>query len=149
MAKKELRLSEESAKAQLELFLDWYGMDYEEMFGSDSTAPEAAKEAVSKRIFKRLRQGYFEVKEEESKGEMTLVVVQHLDKPVHGKKELKYKEIKGSHRSSVKVSQGENETAQMYHFLGAVTGEGKSFFDSLRGVDIGVADMIGYLFLLV
>ena len=155
MPKRDYKLSEESAQAQIELFLDWYGLDFDELFKKEGDKTDRTREGVKNRLIKCVRKGYIEVKEEaaggekNSSGESTLVVMQHLDRAVHGKQEVKYNEFCGRHRAAVTVLEGENETAQMYRLLGLVTGEGKEFFDSLRGADIGVADMLGFLFLLV
>lgn len=151
MAKRELKISEEQAKIQLEMYFDWYGLDYDEMFeAKDGGKLDKARESVRKHLIKRIRQGYIEIKEEADKdGSSSLVVLQHLDHVIQGKREVKYNEIRGKHRSAVQVLEGENETAQAYRVLGVLTGEGKAFFESLRGADIGITDMLSYLFLLV
>jgi hypothetical protein len=151
MKKRELRISESNAKEQLDLFFEWYDIDFDEMYEAAQQGQGAASvRAAKSKLIKAIRQGRIEIKEEsDRKKEPTLNLYQHLDWPILEKKSVQFKEVTGATRVALKTGGSSNETAKMYQLLGALSGEGAEFFLRLKRADIGIADVIGFLFLMV
>jgi hypothetical protein len=151
MPKRELLISKENAQEQLDLFFDWYDIDFEEMYEAAIQGENGATiRAAKNKLIKAIRQGRIEVKEvSNDKGETSLELHQKLDCPIFDKNVLVYKEITGSIRASAKADPKANDTKKMYQLLGSITGEGAEIFLRLRRADIGLTDMIGFLFLMV
>jgi hypothetical protein len=152
MKKREELIGVDNAKEQIELFLNWYGMETEDVFASDASGKDTqagTRSAVHDRLVKRIRQGYIEIKLADVKGVETIHLVQSLDYAIDGKNEVLYPELTGRIRASVKAEAGDNDTEQAYKFLGALSTEGPSFFYKLKGADMGVADLVWLLFLVV
>lgn len=150
MAKRELILSEESAQAQLDLFFDWYDIDFDDMIEeAKASRSELPIKTIRKKIVRAIKQGRVEIKEATVGDEPSLQVYQHLDHAALGKDSIVYKEVTGRARAASKTIEDANDTARMYQFLGILTGEGSALFDRLRGADIGATDAVGILFLMV
>lgn len=152
MSKREKIIDEVAAKAQLDLFFDWYDIDFDEMYEAaqrQQGAGLASVEAARKRLIKLIREGRLEfIETANAKNEPVLKVHQVLDLEIDGKKSVVYNELTGRIRAAL-PSEGGNGTAKMYRLLAMLSGESDAFFLKLRRGDIGVADMIGFLFLLV
>jgi hypothetical protein len=149
--KKAYIISEQTAHEQLDLFYDWYGIDYDEMLeAARQSQSDGALKLAENKVLKAIRYGAIEISEvADSSGEQTLSVLQRLARPVHGREEIEYKEVTGKARIAMKSNSNISDAARMYHFLGVLCGQGAEMFMQLRGRDIGVTDALGFLFLLV
>jgi len=150
MARRELKLGVDVAKAQMELFFDWYDIDFQEMYqAAKGSKDEATIKAVENKLIRAIRQGRVEIKGVTVGDEPSLQVFQHLDHEVLGKTEIIYEEVTGRARAAAKTVKDANDTARLYQFLGILSRDGASIFEKLRGADIGATDAIGFLFLMV
>ena len=148
----EYQIGEQEAKDQIDLFCEWYGIDLEEK--SDAAEDEGiiAYALTHKALLKAFRLGRLEVQmREDKKGGETIVVVQHLAHPLNGGSlsEITYYEITGATKANVKIPKNATETAAMWASLAVAAKEPVEVFRGLRGADIGVAQLFGFLFLQV
>lgn len=141
-------IDEEAARAQIEQFCDWYGIDLEENKQVAAEGGVIAFELTVRRLVKAFRRGALEVREEDDpKKGQTLVVLQRLAHPINRGEitEIEYAEITGATKASVKIPKNANDTAALYAVLAVLSGQGREVFTALRGTDIGDAELFGFL----
>lgn len=145
-------LGKDLAKAQLDLFFDWYGIYTEEIENSlgDSSAAFAL---VLKTLTRAIQQGYIEIREDTVDSEPTLIVVQKFKLPVkHGKSsvtEITYGEVTGRTHIAIRPGKNVSDEARMYDFLSILCKKDTGFFCGIRAQDIRITRALGFLFLMV
>lgn len=133
---KEFILSHDAARDQIDIFLDYYDIDLDDL-------PEKQAEAVEAsvtRIIKGIRRGKVEIKEEDS-----LTITQHL----RNDKTIIYGEISGRSKIAMGGKRENDHHGRMYALCGSLTGLGEAGILKLKGADLGLCECIGALFLQV
>ena len=127
-------LSEESAAEQIDLFMEYYEVDLEDIPEALADGVAAAKAKVEKAI----RKGRVEIRDGEG-----LEIMQKIN---GGKSEVVYGELTGK----AKIAMGDKtDYGKIYALLGALAGIGETAIQKLRGADLSTAECIGMLFLQV
>jgi len=139
--KKGYILSKEAAEEQLDLFLDYYGIDLED---EDDKDVLRANRSTKKKIIRAIRKGLIEVKELDDTIEVHQKLVKtypRLESPI------KYFEPTGRSKIGMKDSENTDVFGKIYALLAGMSKEGKEKFLNLKGVDLSVAESLGLLFL--
>jgi hypothetical protein len=148
--RRELKLSEQAAQKQLELFFDWYDYDFEEALEEAKQKGEEAPFLALRKVFiKAIRQGRLEIREEQADGESTLVLEQALDRKANDLVKLVYHEVTAGNHIAMRPAKNASEDARLFDFIAILTRTDISTLSKLKGADIKLAQSIGYLFLAV
>jgi hypothetical protein len=135
-------LSTESALEQVDLLFRVYEIDLDDY---DESGQRTAVRAAKNKLIRAVKNGRVSITENE-----TIEVVQKL-KYSYGEKEpiteLKYREVDA--RSKVGARDDDDDRSRLYMFLGNLSGVGQAGILKLRGVDLGVAETLGTVFLQV
>jgi hypothetical protein len=135
-------LSTESALEQVDLLFRVYEIDLDDY---DESGQRTAVRAAKNKLIRAVKNGRVSITENE-----TIEVVQKL-KYSYGEKEpiteLKYREVDA--RSKVGARDDDDDRSRLYMFLGNLSGVGLAGILKLRGVDLGVAETLGTVFLQV
>ncbi len=136
------KISEEVAQDQLDMFLDYYEFELESLPSDQRMVVEYSL----KRLNTAIRKGFLEIKIEDD----TIKVTQILKKPpAPDMTQIVYAELSGKHKIAMRDKKNEDQYGRMYSLVGSMTGFGETFFYSLKGIDISIAECLGGLFLLV
>lgn len=143
------KISPEGAKAQIDLFNEWYDIEPEDITGTGDAIARSYEMAIA-RLTRAIRRGRVEIRGEADKaGKSTLIIEQTLANPVGDTQKIIYREVTGAAKSDVRVTDSDNETAKNYRFLAALSGESYEFFKEFSGPDVTVADCLAFLFVQV
>lgn len=143
-------ISAELAQAQLDLLFDYYDVDLATDLLADGEDPDdratRAGESMKKKLLTAIQKGRLEIAE----GDDGLVVSQHLRRPIPGvPNPLVYGEVTGRAKTVMSKFKKDDAHGRIYAFLGALSGEGASAIMRLKGVDMGLAEVLGAIFLMV
>jgi len=131
-------LSEESALEQFEALSNFYGINLSDLDDGDG---EVASNAVKSKFLRAVREGLLEVTESED----GVGVKQTLLREIGGVKEIKYTQVNGRARKSLRKTKGHYE--QMYTLLAVLSGESIAMYDKMTGRDLAAAEGLALLFL--
>lgn len=134
------KLSEQAAKDQLDLVLDYYELEEDEL-------PDERKVPfllAYNKLISAIRKGRLEISYNDK-----LVIVQHLKKPVADIAELSYKEIDGNAKLSMRKKADTDEYGKVYALLGYLSSNGEGVIAELRGIDLSIAECLSLIFLAV
>jgi len=134
----EFILSEESALEQFEALSNFYGINLSDLDDGDG---EVASNAVKSKFLRAVREGLLEVTESED----GVGVKQTLLREIGGVKEIKYTQVNGRARKSLRKTKGHYE--QMYTLLAVLSGESIAMYDKMTGRDLAAAEGLALLFL--
>lgn len=142
-------IQKENAEDIFADLLDWYDIDEDDY--KDGKDKGAAFKQAKRKIIKGICKGYVEVNKDTNKlGEEVLNVQQNFKFKYHkAPSRLLYREVNGKSKKAIKESEGVGEYGMMYKFLAALAGDDLYIVEQLKGVDIGLAESLGYLFLQV
>jgi hypothetical protein len=129
-------LSEESAKDQIDIIMDYYDIDLDDF---DGQVRKAMDQAV-RTLIKGARLGLIEV---ESEG--GLKVIQHLIEPPGDVNTLEYGPVTGKNKLAMKDNSSQHE--RCYQFVGAITKAGEKAISSLKARDLRYCEALSALFL--
>ncbi len=136
------KLSTESATDQVNLLFNWYEIDPDDY---DDGPQRAALRAAKNKLIRAVKRDRVSITEDD-----TIKVVQKL-KYTYGEKEpitaLNYREVDA--RSKVGARDDDDDRARLYMFLGNLSEVGLAKILQLRGVDLGIAETLGTVFLQV
>lgn len=137
-------ISEEAADEQIEIFLDFYGIDLKEI-DSMSDGEGGVSETIRRKFQRSIREGLLEIKED-SDG---VKVVQRLKYKIAGGTvtELTYGVVTGKARKAINEKHGFR--AQLYQLLAALSREDIAVIEQLRGRDLSAAENLAGLFFAV
>jgi hypothetical protein len=130
-----LKISEESARAEIEKLTAYYETDYSDL-------PEDRKKVISELIsvlVRGFRQGRLQIDERD--GEPW--IIQHV-----GKKDekLEYRPIDGKTKVRMETA-GEGSYAKIYSVMGILSGLGADAIQKLKAADLKLAENLGAYFL--
>ena len=135
------KISEESAKEQFQIFLDYYGLDEDDFDDSDV---KAGMSLSRKKLTRAIRKGMLEISNDKK-----LVVTQHLKAPKGEISVINYRIVNGTSKISMKSKSSKDTYGKIYALLGSLSDLGDMAIQKLEGADLGVAESLGTLFLQV
>jgi len=130
-------ISKEVARGQLEMLLGYYDLDAGDF--ENDTMKDLFETACNK-LVKAISKGRLEIKEDEG-----LKITQHL----RTGDELVYAEICGKHKTAMAGKKDGDQYGKIYALLGSMSGVGETGISKLTGVDISVAECLGFLYMQV
>ncbi|MCK5127580.1 MAG: hypothetical protein KAR42_15090 [candidate division Zixibacteria bacterium] len=130
-------ISWEVANEQFNLFLDYYDLEAED-FANEATKEQF--ETASNKLVKAITKGRLEIKEEES-----LCVTQILKNGEH----IEYGVVSGKHKLAMKGKKDTDIFGRIYAIMGSITGLGETAILKLAGIDLSIAESLGFLLLQV
>jgi hypothetical protein len=142
------KIQKESAEEIFAELLEWYDID-EEDYKEEEDGERSFRQAKRK-IVKAICKGYVELDKKQNKmGEDVLYVRQNFKFKYHKAPEsITYREVNGRAKSAVRSGK-DGDFQKMYKFLAALAGEEERIILQLKGVDNGLSESLGYLFLQV
>ena len=134
------KISKESARAQIESWLNFYGLDFEDI--ELENGKETAK-TIENTLVRAIQRGELEIN---IKG--TAIVTQHLVIPIGSVKSIVYKgqRIGFSRIAMGKYNDGESGT---YGFMAALSGVDYDDLMKLDGADLAIMRRVATLFIMV
>lgn len=133
-----LKLSEKSAKENLQEMLDYYEIDLDDI--EDKVVKSAVKSGL-KRLIKAIRLGRLEIKIED---EFKIIQITRS-----GKETITYREIDGDSKSAMSTKDEKDWYGKSYALMGSLSGLGESAIRKMKGVDISLVEVLGMIFLQV
>ena len=138
---KETLISEESARAQLDTFLDYYGLSVKDIEIEDGV--EAVNTLING-LVRAIQAGKLEITEDENGFRVRQVLV----RPLEGLTELVYQD-KIAQAKIAMDSAGKKVQLRVYTFLEALTGAEVGQLIKLKGQDVTTLNRISVLFSMV
>ena len=142
-------IDEEAAQAQIDSFYEWYGIDPEETAGVAEEEGIVAVKVMQRRLLNTFRKGFLEVQITDGP-EGTISVLQRLKHPLKdGTDMITYHEVTGRTKAAMKTSKNATDAQILYSALATIAKakDGVKLFMQLRGVDLKVAETLGFLLL--
>lgn len=141
-------IQKENAEETFAELLEWYDIDEEDY--TDEEDNERSFKQAKRKIVKAICKGYIELNKTTNKlGDEVLHVVQNFKFKYHKVgTSITYREVNGKSKTAVK-SNKDGDFQKMYKFLAALSGENEEVILKLRGIDNGLSESLGYLFLQV
>ena len=133
-------ISEENAREQVQVFLDYYEISLEDI---KNTEAKNGLDSTLDKLTKQIMLGKLEVREDGGE----IKVTQHLKKPLGESKEIEYHELSGKHKVAMKDKGEKDFYGRIYAMMGSVSGLGETAIVSLKGTDLSVVECLGALYL--
>lgn len=134
----EYKLSEESAKASIEAFLESYDLSLDDS--------RLLLQVACTDLIRFVRMGRIEIDVEGDE----VKISQNLRYPTYDVSRLEYKELNGGHKLVVsKKANPESITDRQFVLLAALSGEPEKLFHKLKKGDLSAAEVLGTIFLLL
>ncbi|NIP56142.1 hypothetical protein GWN42_31380 [candidate division KSB1 bacterium] len=130
-------ISEESAREQVAILLDFYDIDPEYLPSDQANIVNTCIRKLTKSIMT----GRLEIaKNDNNRPEVTQLT--------NSGEEINYGVLSGKHREETsKVEKENNHYGKIYAMLGSMSGLGRSAISQLEGPDLTTAEALGLLFL--
>jgi len=140
--KKQL-LSEESAKEQLEILMEYYDIDKNDI--EIEEGPEAVQTLMNG-LVRAIRKGRLEITVD---SDNKLVVTQHLQHPPGDITDINYNIVGQKARLAMDRVKSTKEQERMCAFMGSLSGLGSTGIGSLLAADMGTMNRLATLFSMV
>lgn len=132
----EYKISEESAKASIEAFLESYDLSWEDS--------RLFLQIACTDLIRFVRLGRIEIEVENG----SVKIAQNLRYPVLDVSRLEYAELKGRHKEIVgKNANQDSLVSRQFVLLAAMSGEPEKLFSELKKSDLSAAETLGTIFL--
>ncbi len=129
---KDYKFSEQVARDQLEIFIDFYEISDKDLTSMERTTEKMVEHIRKARVDIKMDGDELKVKQTLKSGTM-----------------LNYSELRGRHKIAMKKKEELDIHGRMYALMGAICGDGERAIQELKGVDLSVVECLGGLFLLV
>lgn len=130
--KNENKLSEESAKTQLDLLFDYYGVDIDNF--------QEEQKSTTAELIAAIRAAKVEIKEQED----DVVAIQTL----RSGQTLEYKGLcLADAKIAMKAAKSDDQYGKIYALLGSLSGVGIEGIKKLAPSDLSIAESLGLVFL--
>lgn len=134
-------ISEESAQAQMDLYLDCYDIRPDSI--KDADKKENLEGAIDS-VVDHIMRGRIEITE----GENDIIVTQKLERPSGDCKEFKYDLGRmGTAKTQMKAAKDGDGYGKMYAFMGSLCGNGIAFVQKLKFADQRAMEALSIVFL--
>ncbi len=139
--KKENKLSKEDAETQLQILLDYYEIDIEDVKVTD--AKNGLEQTIDKTI-KHIRRGRLEI----TMGDK-LSVIQTMQQGKGGEtsEKIPYGILKGESKIAMKDKKGEDFHGRLYVMMASLGNINENDIKKFEGLDLSVVECLGALFL--
>lgn len=131
------KISKESAKAQIESWLNFYGLDFEDI---ELENGEDAAKTITNTLVRAIQRGELEINIDG-----TAVVTQHLVRPIGSISKIEYKGNRIGYSRVAMEKYNDTET-RTYGFLAAMSGVEFDDLMKLDGADLTVMKRISVVF---
>ena len=132
------KVSEEVARAQVQVILDHYQIDVEGIPDGDI---RRGTEGALEKLVSFARQGLFEVQAEPFK------ITQHLAHPPGEATTITYPELSGKHKVAMDAQDPKAMYKRIHALMAAMSELNEDLFRRLSGVDLSCMECLGMLFL--
>ena len=136
-AKPALKISQESAEAQVAALLEHYNIDVEQLAGKSRDS------AISS--FNKLADYYAQGLVENHPTDKAFEVIQHRKNG----QSITYTELAGKHKREMDAKEGQDAYSLVYGLMGSLAGVGRDAIEKFEGIDLSVAECLSEVFLLV
>lgn len=147
-----IKISKENAQAQLDLLLDYYLIDVQDVDQTDDFYTknskkddvEEGKRSACKRLLRYIQHGLIEVTNDNG-----LTVTQRLRTPVGEISQLSYRVIDGKAQREMRWADDNDYMGKIYCLMGALSSvpDGANTISKFSGPDIGAVQCLGMIFL--
>lgn len=137
------KISEDTATGQVKELLAHYKLDVEDI---ESEPSRKAFESSLNKLVKAYQRGQLENKKDD-KGRFQ--VIQHLSAAPGEVSDITYDELKGKHKVAMDGLEGNDTYARQQALLGSLSGLGSKAMQALSGIDMSIAECLGFVFLMV
>ncbi len=141
--KKVLVISDESAKEQLEILMDYYDIDKNDI--EIEEGPEAVQTLMNG-LIRAIRKGRLEIKVD---SDAKLLVIQHLQHAPGDIDVVEYSVVGQKARLAMDRVKSTKEQERMCAFMGSLSGLGVQGVSGLVGADMGTMNRLATLFSMV
>jgi len=131
-------LSKGNAKNVLQKMLDYYEIDIDDI--EDKEMKKAIKQGYD-RLVKATRFGRLKVNFDNG--------IEVIQTTRANKTEIKYREIDGVAKTEMAGKDPNDNYGKAYALMGALSGLGEGAIKQLKGVDLSLAEVLGFIFLSV
>jgi hypothetical protein len=139
---KKKTISEDAAQAQLDEWLNFYGLDFEDIVAYEG---KAAAKTLMNTLKRAIQRAELEINLDDS-----VTITQHLTKSkLDGTDTVSYVSKKIGRARVAMESGGDNQQSRMNAFMGAMSGIESKEFMKLDGSDLTIADRIFVVFSMV
>jgi len=135
--RKKYKLSREAAMEIILNFCEHFDVDVD---SNEDRKSQKQMDSLLNSLLDFVRRGFIEIKED-------FTIVQHLQKPPGEKVFVDYKRITGKQKMAMDGLDETDRYGQIYACLGAASGLGDQFIQSLEGIDLKVAEALSIAFL--
>jgi ActR/RegA family two-component response regulator len=136
-------IDEEPAQDQLDLLLDFYDIEVDEL-DEDDDVEKATLKAI-KKIKKYIMKGLIEISEDDG-----LTVIQHLHHSKGETKQISYGVITGHAKIAMSKAAERDYSGKVYQVMGSLSSNiSAESIARLKGVDLAVVECLGAIFLMV
>lgn len=148
MTDKEPVINFKTAEEEVEKMFDYYGIDIEMIRDKDS---RSNIERAKMKLVKAVTQGRLEfVYENDEGGYMQLTCVQHLISRKDGhEQDFRYKEVDGRSKIAMKHCGDDDTMGKIQAMMASLAGVTATSMQKVRGVDLGLMESLGMVFLSV
>ena len=140
--KKQL-ISKESAKEQLEILMEYYDIDKNDL--ENEEGPEAVQTLMNG-LIRAIKNGRLEIKVD---SDQKLIVTQHLQHPPGDITDINYNIVGQKARLAMDRVKSTKEQERMCAFMGSLSGLGSTGIGSLVATDMGTMNRLATLFSMV
>jgi hypothetical protein len=141
--KEKTLISEDSAAEQLEILMDYYDIDKNDL--ENEEGPEAVQTLMNG-LVRAIRNGRLEIKVD---SDQKLIVTQHLKHPPGDIETIDYNIVGQKARLAMDRVKSTKEQERMCAFMGSLSGLGVQGVSSLVGKDMGTMNRLATLFSMV
>lgn len=140
--KKENKLSKEDAETQLQILLDYYEIDIDDVKVTD--AKNGLEQTIDKTV-KHIRRGRLEI----TSGEKTLKVIQTMQQGKGGEtsEKIEYGILKGETKMAMRDKKGEDFHGRLYAMMASLGNISENDIKKFEGLDLSVVECLGALYL--
>lgn len=135
------KISEKSAKDQIDSMLDYFGLSFDDIVREEG---KAVAQTIENTLVRAIQRTELEINVEGG-----VVVTQHLKYPIGDIKRIDYKGKKLSLSRIAMDKGGESNQTRMYYFMAAMAGIEWENFLKLDGPDLTIYNRIVVLFSMV
>jgi hypothetical protein len=141
-------ISEENAQDQLELLLDFYEIEINDVdkevafYAEDTDSVQEATKGACDRLKRYIRKGLLEITDTEG-----LTITQNLRIPIGDINKLSYKIIDGAAKQEMRFAKEKDFYGKIYYLMGALSKKPANVISKLKGVDSSVVECLGAIFL--
>ena len=143
-------VSRDIAEAQLAKLLDYYEIDLEKRLKAESAEKaQSVADDIRDILLRNIEKGRLEIDDDDQSQTGGIRITQRLRSPVGGISEIRYYEVTGMARTSIKDVDKGSPHHKLYSLLGAISKQPVKVFLGMGGVDLTCAETLSTVFSMV